>query len=140
MNLECLSLKSRLCTIWIITELLLIDLLILIKHISKFLNNNRKLCEIRTIYHCRECGVHELIKKQKEESVNYTLTTPVIELGLRKEQQKHSDPKSICRHINFTCLTYVISFAREPSPPFLFGKIQLVFTKMSFLRSCSLSF
>lgn len=46
---------------------------------------NRKSCEIRTIYHCRECDLHELIKKQKKDSISYTLTTPIVELGLKKE-------------------------------------------------------
>lgn len=102
--------KSRRCTLWNVTELLLINVSILI-NINSGSWKHRKMCEIRTIYHSRKCGLHELIKKQKEEGVSYILITVLIELELRKEVQKsHSDPKQICRQINFTCLAYVTSF------------------------------
>lgn len=55
----------------------------------KALEQHRKLCEIRTIYHCRKCGLRELIKKQTKRSVSYTLTTPIIELGLKKEETQN---------------------------------------------------
>ena len=59
----------------------------------------------------------------------------------KRVQKSHSEPKQICRCIDFTCLAYVISFAyRIFSNVFYLAKIHPIFTNMPFLRHCSLSF